>query len=188
MRTLSVCTPLLLLVCLLLPAACQQTPVEVRSVDTEGRQAELARLRQAIRGGQGSVDRGRVLFASRCGTCHQLGDTGHGRAGPDLATYPRDRDAVPYLLQVIAFPDAEIHPYHTMFEIRTRDGRVLTGVMVDRDDEQVTLIDADGDELVIAQREIDRKLPQYTSLMPDHLLASMTEQQVVDLFAFLIDE
>lgn len=186
--TSAVCL-VLMLIATALPLACtQDSPSLTAEPDPERQQEELARLQQVVARGEGDVGSGRQIFNAHCGTCHQLYDAGEGKAGPNLTPYKRDEEAIPFLVQVIAAPKAEVHPYHAMFEIRTRDGRTLSGVMSERDDEGVTLINVAGDEIHIPRDQITSERPLETSLMPDHLITEMTDQQVSDLFAFLLSE
>lgn len=171
-----------------LPMACM-SGAEVATVeaDRDAQQVEMMRLEGLIVDGQGDALRGRELFASRCGNCHQLFDTGTASAAaPDLTPYKRDREAIPSLLEKVAFPDAELHPYHAMFEISTRDGRVLSGVMTERDEDELTLVNVAGRPITLERDNITEERPLYTSMMPAHLITSMTDQQVVDLFTFLL--
>jgi putative heme-binding domain-containing protein len=65
------------------------------------------------------------------------------------------------------------------------DGRTLTGVVVDQDQQTVVLRGSDGKDLSLPRSEIEESQPAKISLMPEGLLKNFTDDQVRDLFAYL---
>ncbi len=125
---------------------------------------------------------GKKLFAAKCATCHTLHGQG-GKVGPDLTSYKRDD--VPQLLLHVINPSAEIREGYESSVIVTKGGRVLTGVVAERNDRVVVLRTAEGQQVVQPRDDIESLEVSGTSLMPEGLLRGMSDQQVCDLFAYL---
>lgn len=138
----------------------------------------------------GNVDAGRRLFlsntASQCKNCHKIGDIG-GTLGPDLSQigkkYRRHE-----LLEPLISPAKQIDPKYTMFALITTEGQVLSGILVERTDDEVTLNvlrDGQGTTVKVPLAQVEELIAQKQSLMPDNLLRDMTAQEAADLLDFL---
>lgn len=125
---------------------------------------------------------GRQLFDQQCARCHTLFGKG-GKVGPDLTTYRRD-DIEAMLLNIIN-PNAEIREGFATSVVATTDGRVLSGVVVEQDNNVVVLRSDEGKEINLPRAEIAELQTKPTSLMPEGLLNQLSEQQIRDLFAYL---
>lgn len=132
--------------------------------------------------GTGDAYRGSEIYAQRCATCHKLFHKG-GKTGPDLTSYQRDN--LDTLLASILDPSAEIREGFLGMEVETRDGRSLTGFMVESDRAVLVLRGLDGADIVLDQREVIERKPLGRSLMPDGLLDDLDGQAMRDFFAFL---
>jgi putative membrane-bound dehydrogenase-like protein len=154
----------------------------VEGSTTAAMQQRIERLSNVLRTGSGSPYPGKKLFRVTCAKCHQLFGDG-GQVGPDLTTYKRD-DIANLLLNVVN-PSAEIREGYETLLATTKDGRVVTGFLVDKDNQVVVLRGADAQTVTLRQDEIEELVPQRKSLMPEGLLDAMTDQQVRDLFAYL---
>lgn len=147
----------------------------------------INQLRKRLVGESGSVsgnfDKGEKLFVDNCGKCHQL--FGEGQAvGPKLDGY--ERDNLDFWLIAIVAPNAEIREGYQSYAAVTHDGRVLTGMMSDQSTKTITLRDA-ANRLTIVKREdleVLRAIP--TSLMPQDTVSALTDQQLRDLFVYLM--
>lgn len=135
----------------------------------------------------GDADRGRDLFFNaagvQCKNCHRIREQGR-ELGPDLHEIGK-RLKLPELLESILEPSKRIDPKYVTHLVETTDGRVLTGVLVERTDDAIRLKDAQAKEIVIALKDIEFTAPQQKSLMPELQLQDMTADQVRDLLAFL---
>jgi putative heme-binding domain-containing protein len=143
---------------------------------------QIARMASIVRSGTGVPKAGRAIFQERCDRCHTLFGKG-GNVGPDLTTYRRD-DVDTMLLSIVD-PSAEIREGFTPYVVATTDGRVLSGTCPDQDNRVVVLRCSDGKELTIAREDVETMEPSKTSIMPEGLLAPLTDQQLRDLFAYL---
>ena len=143
---------------------------------------EIDRLAALIRAGAGIPKPGKQIFDQQCTRCHTLFSKG-GRVGPDLTTYRRD-DLETMLLNIVN-PSALIREGYTTLIVSMVDGRVLSGVVVEQDQNVVVLRGSDDKDVVLARADIDAMRPGSSSIMPEGLLKDLNDQQVRDLFAYL---
>ena len=147
-----------------------------------GRATEIARVRSAVEGRTGSPYRGRDLYLQRCSACHKLFHKG-GEIGPNLTAYQRtDLDT---LLPSILDPSREIREGYEHMQLRTRDGRSLSGFLSDRTNRLLILRGIDGSDTVIKQSQVESSNVSPRSLMPEGLLTGLSDQQLRDFFAYL---
>jgi putative heme-binding domain-containing protein len=135
-----------------------------------------------------NLERGRACFAAaRCFSCHRFQNEGGG-LGPDLTGVagrfsPRD------LLESIVDPNRTISDQYQAVMIATRDGRVTTGRIVNLS-ENVLYVSTDmlepGRLVAVPRNEIEEIQPSPVSMMPEGLLNTFTEDEVLDLMAYLM--
>ncbi len=137
-----------------------------------------------LRAGEGDPARGRRLFHDRCATCHRLHGEGE-TIGPDL-TYAnrRDRD---FLLVSLVDPAGVVRKEYQGYQLATKDGRVLSGLIVEQTPDLITLRDAKGTRTRVARSEIEELKEMDTSLMPELLYKEFSPSELRDLFRFLQD-
>jgi len=134
---------------------------------------------------QGDPHRGQMIYRRKelnCIQCHALSGAG-GNVGPDLSgvgvTSPTE-----YLLDSILTPSSVIKEAYLTLQVLRADGVVIRGVKVDRDDQRLILRDENGREIVIPEDEIEQE-SEGKSLMPEGLHHLLTEDELIDLVAFL---
>ena len=137
---------------------------------------------------QGNASRGRSRFleatALQCNQCHRVG--GQGRSvGPDLDGIGSKRTARE-LLESLVEPSKVIDPKYTNHLAVTDDGRVVSGLRIEEDNQWLVLRSADGKDQRIAKDTIESRRLQSESLMPQGLVAEMTAEELADLLAYLV--
>jgi putative heme-binding domain-containing protein len=156
----------------------------VRSSSADKKQ-EIARLQAILirETDPATIDfqKGRGLYTQRCSACHELFGEG-GKVGPNLTG--SDRKNVGYLLENIVDPSASVPGDYQMSIVSMKDGRVLTGAVMNRRDPVVRLRMM-AEELKIDGNEIDEIKGLGMSLMPEGLLNGLSEEDLVDLFGYL---
>jgi len=135
-----------------------------------------------IREGVGDPYAGRTHFQSSCAGCHRLFAQG-AEVGPDLTVH--DRTDIESLLLAILNPSAEIREGYENHTVETRDGRSLSGFLVEQNPQSIVLRGLDNQNVVLARTEITELKPAGLSLMPEGLMDGWKPQQVRDLFAYL---
>ena len=139
-------------------------------------------IQQRLAAGTGNPYAGETLFMDRCAGCHKLFFKG-GRIGPDLTSYQRDNLGT--LLTSIVDPNAEIREGYEYYLIETKDGRSVSGFVVDRDTQITVLRGFEGEDILLRTAEIKNFQPMERSLMPEGLLDDLNDQELRDLFAHL---
>jgi len=136
----------------------------------------------------GDVAAGRRIFyhprGAQCFICHRIDGRG-GNVGPELSTIAR-ATVREKIVQSVLEPSREIAPQFIAWTITQKNGSSVTGVIQDEDIHgAVTVCDAQGKVTKIPLANIERRVAQKTSLMPDNLVESLTKQELRDLIAFL---
>lgn len=135
----------------------------------------------------GEPERGRKLFfetaSVACKNCHRIQKEGK-EVGPELTTIGKKYTRA-QLLENILEPSKLIDPKYVTYLAETQDGRIVTGLLVSKDAQEVVLKDAQDKEIRIPAEQLDNFVPQRQSLMPELLLRDMTAEQVADLVAYL---
>lgn len=125
--------------------------------------------------------RGRAVFARTCQQCHALFDTG-GKVGPDLTG--SNRSDLGYVLTNVVDPSAVIGRDYQLSILKTRDKRVLSGI-VRADDGNAVTLQTESELLTVPRSEITLHKVQPISMMPEGLLAGLKRDEVRDLVAYL---
>lgn len=134
---------------------------------------------------KGNGRNGHAVFTKACASCHRYNNEG-AQVGPDLSGV-RLQPADALLLHIIA-PNAEIYPGFTAYEVETKDGRTLTGLLASETPTSITLRAAQGVEETILRANLASFSASNLSLMPQDLERTMTKQELADLLAFLKGE
>jgi putative heme-binding domain-containing protein len=146
--------------------------------------AEVERVKRLYGAGgsqPGDGPRGRVVFNQICAQCHHLFDSG-GHVGPDITG--ANRADLDYLLQNILYPNSVIPNEYLASTVETKDERVLTGMIKTQDASGITLQTA-NDLVTLPRSEIRKIEATAISMMPEGLIANLTEQQTRDLLYYL---
>ena len=131
---------------------------------------------------------GRKMFgAAACFACHRYGNAG-GMNGPDLTGAggrysPRD------LLDQIIHPSKEINEQFAPVVVTRQDGSTVSGVIVNLngDSVQINTDLSDPDQRVSVDRKQVRSIEvSKVSPMPPMLLSMLTQDEVLDLVAFIL--
>ena len=130
---------------------------------------------------RGDVQRGRAWYTRlSCNGCHGQ----RSAIGPDLAGITR-RFSRKDVFVSLAFPQRDVSPrYHTTL-LQTDDGTVVSGVIVYESVDGITLQNSSNETLRIPAGEIESRRELDTSLMPEGLLDSFTNEDFADLYAYL---
>jgi putative heme-binding domain-containing protein len=137
-----------------------------------------------------SFEQGRTIFAqAMCLKCHRFRRQG-GLTGPELTGAAARFDART-LLESILEPSKVISDQYSTINLITRDGEEHTGRIGDQTDEEVVLkfdLFNPANLLRIAYADIEKVELSNTSLMPTNLLDYFTEEEVLDLLAYIFSQ
>ena len=143
--------------------------------------AKYKKLLQAKVNRPDNLPRGRALYQRACGQCHKLYGEG-GEIGPDITG--SNRNNLDYLLTNIIDPNAEIPNDYRTTILRTKDNRVLVGV-IRRSEGQSVTIATPAEVVTLAKRDVAAIDPQNFSMMPEGLVLTLKEDELRDLVAYL---
>ena len=146
--------------------------------------AEVERVKRVYWAGgstPGDAPRGRVVFNQVCAQCHHLFDSG-GSVGPDITG--ANRGDLDYLLQNILYPNAVIPNEYRASTVELKDERVLTGLVKSQDANSVVVQTA-NELLTLPRAEVRKIEGSEISMMPEGLVAGLTEPQIRDLLYYL---
>jgi putative heme-binding domain-containing protein len=148
------------------------------------KKAEIVKYTGVYRAGgstPGDASRGRAVFAKTCQQCHTLFDTG-GKVGPDLTG--SNRSDLGYILENMVDPNAVIPNDYRTTTLEMKDERVITGIIKQQDANSLTVVTA-NEQLVLPRNEALKIQNSEISMMPEGLLANLTDQEVRDLIYYL---
>jgi putative heme-binding domain-containing protein len=138
--------------------------------------------------GKRNFESGKKLFNEMtCSLCHHFGADGGG-VGPDL-TGVAGTFSVHDLLENIIEPSKQISSLYATTVVRKKDGDVITGWVPEETDTTISVMEDmfnSGKLTVIPRKDIDSMNPSTVSLMPDGLINTLKEEEILDLVAYLL--
>jgi hypothetical protein len=139
----------------------------------------------------GNPEAGRRIFFQHAGAgcyhCHMI--EGRGRAvGPDLTMIGHSQTRE-HVLESILEPSKEIAPLYTLWSITTKSGQRIDGMLLRRDGQGLEVyVDATAQEIKVPEPTITDRKMRKESLMPTGLAQGMTDQELRDLMALLMQK
>ncbi|MEQ9442117.1 MAG: PmoA family protein [Cyclobacteriaceae bacterium] len=127
-------------------------------------------------------EHGHTLFTRTCGPCHKMYGEG-GNVGPDITG--SNRHNVDYILSNVLDPSGEIQDDYKMMVVTTRDGRTYAGNIASETDRQLTMRVVGQDAVVVNKSDIQSREETPNSMMPPGLFSTLTDEEVLDLVAYL---
>jgi len=138
---------------------------------------------ETLLGMKGNPERGKVIFAAVCATCHRVNGQGVDFA-PDLSHV-----AIKYngrnLIDQILFPSKIIEPQWQTTNVQLKDGDTKSGFVIARSSTELSLKIAGGETIKIPVKQIARTGTERISAMPEGLLQNLTAEEAGDLLEFL---
>ena len=130
----------------------------------------------------GSAENGRRVFTSLCSQCHKVGNSG-ANVGPDLTEiYVKSAESVMF---DILDPNAIADPQYVNHTIRTKAGEIITGIVNNETDHEITLKGIEGAERTVPRDQIQELRTSGLSFMPEGFENQMDTQEMADLLAYL---
>lgn len=136
---------------------------------------------------KGDLARGEKVFRRvdvNCQKCHAIARAG-GQVGPEL-TALGSISPPEYIVNSVLNPSLNIKEQYVTKVILTADGEVVTGIVIDRNDERVRLKDASGKVIIVAIDDIESE-KDGPSLMPQGLTKFLTHDEFLDLARFITE-
>lgn len=133
----------------------------------------------------GNAEHGLKIFQTTgtCANCHMIGNAGKD-VGPAL-TEIGDKLSAQAMYEAILFPSAAISHNYESYLVVLNNGTTSTGLLVSDTPEQVSIKASDGLVRKFNKSDIDEMAKQSISLMPADLMKLMSDQDLVDVVAYM---
>jgi putative heme-binding domain-containing protein len=129
---------------------------------------------------------GKPIFDKVCANCHKFGAAGK-EIGPDLSTIGGKRTRAE-LIESLLFPSKLIADQYQPVLIQTKDGDIVSGLVVKENARAVTLVTSDHPEkpIEVLKSQIQARKKSTVSAMPEGVVDTYTDAQVRGLVAYLM--
>ncbi len=134
---------------------------------------------------KGDPQKGHQVFQTICIACHKIRGEGV-EVGPDI-TDVRIKPPEALLTDILD-PNRICEPRFMAYQVDTRDGRVVAGIVAAENSDSVTLKLAGGVTEAVPRSNIKTMRCLDQSLMPVGVEATISKEQMADLMAFLRGE
>ena len=149
----------------------------------------------------GDPARGKAIYEGKgnCQSCHRINGSG-GRLGPDLSEIGVPRGGgkgggggkqapaptlnVDALTNSIIDPDADVELGNRLVRVVTKDGKTVTGRLLNHDNFTVQFMDTDGKLHSYQKLDLKESTVLTKGLMPSYK-DRLTSQEVADVVAYL---
>jgi putative heme-binding domain-containing protein len=157
--------------------------ISISATQTPDRAARQAALIAAPAGNKAI---GKPIFEKVCASCHKFGALGK-TIGPDLSAIAAKLKR-PELIESLLFPSKLIADQYKPELIQTKDGDIVSGLVVKENARAVTLVTSDKPDkpIDVLKSQIQARKKSSVSAMPEGLLDTLTNDQVAGLIAFLL--
>jgi putative membrane-bound dehydrogenase-like protein len=155
-------------------------------IPRDGRNPEREKLvsqyRELYAKTPGDPKAGVAHFKKVCAQCHKMYGEGVD-VGPDITANGRaDFDQ---LLSNIFDPSLVIGAGYQAVSVHTKQGQVISGLIVEDNAQRVVLKVQGGELKTIARKDVDEQHTSKLSMMPEDLEKQLRPQEIVDLLAYL---
>ncbi len=134
----------------------------------------------------GDVVRGKKLFGAEslgCAKCHAATATQPGGGGPSLADSGK-RFSTAYLVESVLAPNRVISPVFKSSTIETKDGKVITGLVVTETSDKLEVLLPDTKRVSINKADIEARKLADVSAMAQGVVK--TPEELRDVIAYLL--
>jgi putative heme-binding domain-containing protein len=148
---------------------------------------DLVRFAQPRLKGRDFKNGQKMFAAARCIVCHRFNGEG-GATGPDL-TQAAGRFNLHDLCESIVEPSRVISDQYRASIVATGSGKIHTGRIVSETKDRLTIVTEPEDStrtMEVNKDDVEEIKPSPTSLMPEGLLSPLSDDEVLDLLAYLL--
>ena len=119
----------------------------------------------------------------QCLKCHMV-NGGGGQIGPDLSLIGK-KGSKENLFESILYPSKAVADQYATWAVQTDDGQLVSGLLLGETETELTLRDSNGKDFRLEKNRVEGKKKSLVSLMPEGLINTLTEDELVDLVAYL---
>lgn len=154
----------------------------IREGRDPAREQLVRQMRLLLAATPGDPHRGIAVYSKLCGQCHKIHGQGQ-EVGPDITS--NGRASFDQLLSNVFDPSLVIGASYQARTVRTFEGLVVTGLVVEDNDQRVVLKVQGGKLETIARDDIEAMKQSELSLMPEGIEKQLSPQEIADLFAYI---
>ena len=158
--------------------------VQAVSADKDKQIAKYKSMVLASDMSKADASKGRLIYQRTCLACHVMYGEG-GKIGPELTGSNRS-DLDYFLLNVLA-PSYDVPEGYRMVTITSKDGQVSVGNVIEENANKVVL-NMVGQQSVIAKSDVKTRVTSKISMMPEGLLLTLKDPEILDLIKYLRTE
>lgn len=129
------------------------------------------------------AEQGVMVFNRNCKTCHRVSNEG-GMIGPQLTGIGNWGQEA--LATKILDPNRNISEAFRTYTIKTKDGKVMTGLFRREEGEALVFANMNGEEFSVAKNNIEEQKASQFTLMPDHFGEVLSQQDFNALLSYLL--
>ncbi len=139
---------------------------------------------------KGDAARGKAVLAAslkgetQCLKCHTIRGTG-GSVGPDLSMIGK-KASRENLIESILYPSKAIADQFVNWNVETKKGVTITGLIVEEAPDHIVLRDANAKDTRIDTKDIDTRTKNPNSLMPNDIVVYLSEDELTDVVEYLV--
>jgi putative heme-binding domain-containing protein len=159
----------------------QQLARSIWNADSSDRASVIKKYRVALTLA-GDPFKGRKIWAKNCVVCHYFRGEG-ASVGPNLGALT-DKTPEDFLVAILD-PNDAVEPRFTAYNIDTKDGRSITGIVKAETATTMTVALAGGAMETILRSDVEEIRASTKTLMPEGLEQNMTPQDLANLIAYL---
>jgi putative membrane-bound dehydrogenase-like protein len=138
----------------------------------------------------GDATRGKAVWnasaagAAQCAKCHMVRGVG-GQVGPDLSMIGK-KASRENLYESILIPSKAIADQYIQHSVTTNAEVTITGLLINDTPTAITLRDANGKDTTVSKKDLAGEVRKLkVSIMPEDIVAALTEDELADLVAYL---
>ena len=149
----------------------------------EARKKRIAEVAKLVTENKGNAQGGAAVYQALCSACHRYLGKG-GNIGPNLDAYQLNNPG--FIIPAVVDPNLGIREEFAGFNVITKDNQRLTGFIAQNAPRFIVLRDLAQNSITLPRAEIKDLKAMPVSLMPEGITDGLTDQQVSDLFAYLM--
>jgi len=138
----------------------------IRPADADKQKIIEAKKKMVLSGGPADLQAGHEIAKKTCFVCHKLYGEG-ADVGPDLTGV--GRSSLDALLANVIDPNQVVGKGYENVQIETKDGRSLSGRLVEETDSRIKLLSSGPKEELISKTDIASRRVSELSVMPEGL-------------------
>jgi putative heme-binding domain-containing protein len=155
---------------------------KIRAERNPEREKVVTEMAEYLRANIGDPLAGQQVYKNLCGQCHLIYGQG-GNVGPDITG--NGRASFDQLVSNVFDPSLVIGADYQVSTVVTKDGRNLTGLIVEDNAQRIVIRMAGASDEAIPRNNIEFTRVSKLSMMPEGIENIFSKKELSDLFAFL---